>query len=71
MGRITFISVRIELHTTGYVVNVSVFGTEGVMLREAYDRLSWREALDVQHSVADHYRPGLQLMEGGIQHPLF
>lgn len=71
MGRIHFIVVRTCLFTHGYEVSVSVFGESGVMLRESYDRLSWREAQDVQTAVADHYRPGLQLMNGGIQDPLF
>lgn len=71
MGRIKFIVVRTALYTHGYTVSLSVFGGDGVIHREEYDRLSWREAMDVQAAVADHFRPGLELMLGGVQESLF
>lgn len=71
MGRITFITVRTALYTHGYDVSVSVFGVVGVIHREAYDRLTWREAQQVQQAVTDHYRPGLELLVGGVQETLF
>ena len=71
MGRITFIVVRTALFTDGYSVEVTVFGNGGVMRRESYEKLSWREAQQVAEAGADHYRPGLELMVGGVQDSLF
>lgn len=71
MGRIDFITVRIALDPTGYSVAVAIFDRHEVMRRENYDRLSWREALQVVDAAADSYRPGLELLAGGVQESLF
>lgn len=71
MGRIRFITIRLGLQVTGYEVDVAVFGPEGVIRNETYTRLSWREAQQVVDAVEDHYRPGLELLDGGVQEPLF
>lgn len=71
MGRIRFITVKVELTRNGYEVSLAVFDEHEVIRREAYDRLSWREAMQVCEACVDHYRPGLELLEGGIQETLF
>lgn len=71
MGRIRSIAIRLVLHETGYVVELSVFDAESVILRERYDRLAWREAVQVVEALTDAYRPGLELLAGGTQIPLF
>jgi len=71
MGRIRHTHIHVYLFTTGYAVECSVFDGETVIHREAYDRLTWREAEQVIDAVADAYRPGLELMVGGTQLPLF
>lgn len=71
MGRIRFITVRLELSSTGYEVSVAVFDDHEVIHREAYDRLSWKEAQQVCDAVADAFRPGLELLNGGVQDTLF
>lgn len=71
MGRIRFIVIRTELRSTGYKVDVSVFDDRAVIHREEYDRLSWREAQQVAEAAADCYRPGLELLHGGVQQALF
>jgi len=71
MGRIRFITVRVALYKSGYDVTVSVFNDSEVIHREAYDQLSWREAEQVVEAVTDAYRPGLELMVGGVQETLF
>lgn len=71
MGRIRFIVIRTELQRTGYAVQVAVFNELEVIHREEYDRLSWREAQQVADACQDAYRPGLELMAGGVQQALF
>jgi hypothetical protein len=71
MGRIRFITVRIALSETGYQIRLSVHSDVEVIHREQYDRLTWREAMQVSDAVTDAYRPGLELMNGGVQLDLF
>lgn len=71
MGRIRFITVRIGLEPTGYTVKVAVFNDVEVVHRDEYDRLSWREASSIADAATDAYRPGLELMAGGVQQSLF
>jgi hypothetical protein len=52
-------------------VAVSVFDAKEVIHRDHYVALSWREALQVIEAVTEHFRPGLELMAGGIQLGLF
>lgn len=71
VGRIRFITIKIGLTEFGYEVSVAVFDDHEVIRREAYDRLSWREAQQVADACADAYRPGLELLSGGVQDTLF
>lgn len=71
MGRIRFITLKVELRESGYIVAVSVFDAKEVIHRDHYVALSWREALQVIDAVTEHFRPGLELMAGGIQLSMF
>lgn len=71
MGRIVQTTVNVRLERTGYQVRVSVFDHSEVIHREQYDSLSWRESQQVADAVLDAYRPGLELLHGGVQDTLF
>lgn len=74
--RITHLTVTIGLSSTGYHVRVAAMGPVpgdrmGTFHSEDYPHLSWREAQQVVDALCDTYRPGLELLDGGAQHPLF
>jgi hypothetical protein len=71
MGRIRFITTRISLYATGYSVRLAVFNEVEVIHHLEFDRLTWRETTDLVETLVDHYRPGLELMAGGVQETLF
>lgn len=71
MGRIRFISMAVELSPSGFEVRLSIFSSAGVIRREAYDRLSWREARELTELLVDEFRPGTELLNGGVQPALF
>lgn len=71
MGRIRHTTLSFGLFDDGYWIRAVAFDTQGPISRVDAERMSWRELSQLLEDLADGWRPGVELLEGGTQETLF
>ena len=71
MHRVRHVTLAFGLLDTGYWVRCTAFDSETRVRQLDVDRMTWRECRELLELLPDEWRPGVELLDGGIQESLF